>query len=60
LRIRKWYDVTVEEMYIVLALFMLMGILHKPTQRLYYCKNHLLLAPFFPETLPLEKLEFIV
>jgi hypothetical protein len=30
-RIRKWQDVTVDEMYVVLALFMLMGILQKPT-----------------------------
>jgi hypothetical protein len=34
-RIRKWQDVTVDEMFLVLALFMLMGILQKPIQRLY-------------------------
>jgi hypothetical protein len=32
-RIRKWQDATVDEMYVVLALFMLMGILQKPTQK---------------------------
>jgi hypothetical protein len=30
-RIRKWKNVTVDEMYVVLALFMLMGTVQKPT-----------------------------
>jgi hypothetical protein len=41
----------------VLALFMLVGLLQKPTQMSYYSKNHLLFTPFFSETLPLERLE---
>jgi hypothetical protein len=40
----------VDEMYIVSAFFMLMGILQKPTQRSYYSKNRLLFTPFFSET----------
>jgi hypothetical protein len=32
-RIRKWEDVTVDEMYMGLALFMLIGIIQKPTLR---------------------------
>jgi hypothetical protein len=32
-RITKWQDATVDEMNVVLALFMLMGILQKPTQK---------------------------
>jgi hypothetical protein len=44
-RIRKWKDVTVNEMYVVLALFMLMGIVQKPTQRSYNSKNCLWYTP---------------
>jgi hypothetical protein len=46
-RFRKWEDVTVEEMYVVLALIMLTGIVQKPTLRSYYSKNRLLYTPFF-------------
>jgi hypothetical protein len=59
-RIQKWEDVTVDEMYVVLALFMLIGIVQKPTLRSYYAKNRLLFTPYFPETLPLERLELII
>jgi hypothetical protein len=52
--------VSVDEMYVVLAIFMLIGILQKPTQRSYYSKNCLLFTPFFSETLSLERLELIV
>ncbi|PNF40920.1 hypothetical protein B7P43_G14977 [Cryptotermes secundus] len=59
-RIRKWEDVTVDEMYVVLALIMLTGIDQRPTLRSYYSKNRLLFTPFFAETLPLERLEVIM
>jgi uncharacterized membrane protein len=49
-RIRKWK--TVDEMYMFLALFMMMGIVQKPTLSSYYPQNWLILALFFPpETL---------
>ena len=35
-RIRDWMPVTKDEMYVVLALFMLMGIILKPTLRSYF------------------------
>jgi hypothetical protein len=38
----KLEDITVDEMYVVLALFILMGIIQKPTLRSYYSKNQLL------------------
>jgi uncharacterized membrane protein len=38
-RIRMSEDVTVDEMYVVLALFMLIGIVQKPTLRSYYGKT---------------------
>jgi hypothetical protein len=59
-RIRMWEDVTVDEMYVVLALFMLIRIVQKPTLRSYYAKNHLLFTPYFPETLLLQRLELII
>jgi hypothetical protein len=59
-RIRKWKGVTVDEMHVVLALFMLMEIVQKPTQRSYYSKNCLLFTSFLPKTLSLERLELII
>jgi len=38
-RMRNWKPVTKDEMYVVLALFMLMGIIQKPTLRSYFSKN---------------------
>jgi hypothetical protein len=43
-----WEDVTVDEMYVVLALFMLIGTVQKHTHRSYYAKNRLLFTPFIP------------
>jgi len=42
-RIRKWKYVTVGERYIVLALFIFMGILQEHTERSHYNKNCLLI-----------------
>jgi hypothetical protein len=52
----------VGKMYVVLALFMLMGVVQKPTLRSYYKNNWPLLTPVIPlqETLALEKLEVII
>jgi hypothetical protein len=44
-RIRKWK--TVDEMYMFFTLFVMMGIVQKPTLRSYYPQNWLLLALFF-------------
>ena len=38
-RMRDWKPVTKDEMYVVLALFMLMGIIQKPTLRSYFSKK---------------------
>jgi hypothetical protein len=35
-RVNEWQPVTAEEIYVVLALFMLMGIVQKPSLRLYF------------------------
>jgi hypothetical protein len=39
LRVNEWQPVTSEEIYVVLALFMLMGIVQKPSLRLYFSRN---------------------
>jgi hypothetical protein len=46
-RIRKWEDITVDEVYVVLTLLILMGILQKRSCRSCYSKNRLLSPPFF-------------
>ena len=38
-RMRDWKPVTKDEMYVVLALFMLMGIIQKPTLGSYFSKK---------------------
>jgi hypothetical protein len=58
-RIWKWEDVMVYEMYMVLALFMLIGIIQKPTLRSFYTKNPLLFTPICSKTLPLERLTYL-
>ena len=40
-RMRDWKPVTKDEMFVVLALFMLMGIIQKPTLRSYLKKKNL-------------------
>jgi hypothetical protein len=59
-RIRKWEDVTLDEMYVVLAIIMLAGIAQRPTVRSYYSKNRLLFTPFYAETIPLDRFESIM
>jgi hypothetical protein len=59
-RIWKWEDVTLDEMYVVLALIMLTGNDQRPTLRSYYSKNHLLFTLFYAETIPLDRLESIM
>jgi hypothetical protein len=46
-RIRKWENVIVDEVYVVVAMFMLMGIVRKPTLRSCYSKNCLLFTVFW-------------
>jgi hypothetical protein len=48
----------VEEMYVVLAVFMLIGIVQKPTCSSYYSKNCLLFIPFILERLELIQVSF--
>jgi uncharacterized membrane protein len=53
--IRMWGNVSMDEIYVVLTMFVLMGIVQMPTLGSYYSKNHLLFIPLFLENLPLKK-----
>jgi hypothetical protein len=44
---RYWKPVTEDEIYVVRALLMLMGIVEKPTLRSCFSKNSLLATPVF-------------
>jgi hypothetical protein len=51
--------VTVDELYMVTVLFMLMAVIQKPTLQLYFSITWLFETPFFPETVSLGRLELI-
>jgi hypothetical protein len=59
-RIWKWVDVTLDEMYVILAIIMLTGIAQRPTLRSYYSKNRLLFTTFYAMTISLDRLESTV
>ena len=58
-RRRDWKTVTKDEMYVVLALFMLMGIIQKPTLRSYFSKNCILATPIFGSIISMDRFESI-
>ena len=58
-RMRDWKLVTKDEMYVVLALFMLMGIIQKPTLRSYFSKNYILVTPIFGSIISMDRFESI-
>ena len=58
-RMRDWKPVTKDEMYVVLALFMLMGIIQKPTLSSYFSKNYILATPVFGSIISMDLFESI-
>jgi hypothetical protein len=58
-RIRDWKPVTTDEMYVVLALFILMGIIQKPTLISYFSKNCILSTPIFGSIITMDWYESI-
>ena len=58
-RMRDWKPVTKDEMYVVLALFMLMGIIQKPKLRSYFSKNCILATPIFGSIISMDRFESI-
>jgi hypothetical protein len=57
--VRYWYPVTDNEMYVVLGLFMLTGIIQKPTTRLCFSKRRVLQTPGFNDVITRERFELI-
>ena len=53
-RVNEWQSVTADEIYVVLALFMLMGIVQKTSLRLYFSRNHLVATPVFGSVISLD------
>jgi len=45
--VRSWTPVTESEIYTVLGLFLLMGIVQKPTPRSYFSKRRVISTPGF-------------
>ena len=56
---RDWKPVTKDEMYVVLALFMLMGIIQMPKLRSYFSKNYILVTPIFGCVISMDRFESI-
>ena len=56
---RNWKPVTKDEMYVVLTIFMRMGIIQKPTLYSYFSKNYILANPIFGSIISMERFESI-
>jgi len=56
---RDWKPVTKDEIYVVLALFMLMGIIQKPTLHSYFSKNYILTTTVFGSIISMDRFESI-
>jgi hypothetical protein len=59
LRVNEWQPLTAEEIYVVLALFVLMGIVQKPRLRMYFSRNHVVAMPVFGSVISLDRFESI-
>jgi len=56
---RDWKPVTKDEMYVVVALFILMRIIQKPTLRSCFSKNYILATPNFGSIISMDRFESI-
>ena len=52
-------NLSLNEMYVVLAVFMLMGIIQKPTLHSYFSKNYILVTPIFGSITSMDRFESI-
>ena len=59
-RVRNWEPVTGDEIYVVLGLLMLMGIIQKPTLKSYFSRDAFLESPIFPQTMKQDQFELIM
>jgi len=53
--VRSWTPVTESEIYTVLGLFLLMGIVQKPTARSYFWKTRVISTPGFADVISRER-----
>jgi len=58
-RMRDWQPVTKDEMNVVLAIFMPMGIIQKPTLSSYFSKNYILGTPVFGSIISMDRFQSI-
>jgi hypothetical protein len=58
--VRKWTRVTENEIYVVLGLYLLMGIIQKPTLRSYFSRRRILSTPGFGDVISRERFELIM
>jgi hypothetical protein len=56
---RAWKPMTEGEIYVVLGLFMLMGIIQKPTLRSYFATKRVISKPGFGDIITRDRLELI-
>ena len=57
--VRSWIPVTENDIRVVFGLFLLMGIIQKPTARSYFSRKRVLLTPGFWDVIGREKFELI-
>jgi len=57
--VRSWTPVTESEIYTVLGLFLLMGIVQKPRARSYFSKNRVISTPGFAYVISRDRFELI-
>jgi hypothetical protein len=50
-RVHNWKNVDIDELYVLFAMHMLMGMIHKLTIKSYFSKNPLLDTPLFYKTM---------
>ena len=58
-RMQDWKPVIKDKIYVVLALFLLMGIIQKPTLCSYFSKNYILVTPIFGSIISVDWFESI-
>jgi hypothetical protein len=59
LRGSEWQSLTAEEIYVVLALFMLMSIVQKPSLTFYFSSNHPVATPDFGSVISHKRAELL-
>jgi hypothetical protein len=57
---RQWRPVTESEIYVMLGLFLLMGIIQKPTLRSYFSRKRILSTPGFGDVISRDRFELIM